>query len=106
MFGDEGSSTARSRHSHLVLRMICSMLLHIIYTETAMFLSKKTYPSWRDIQDEFTDYKASFGPWETDVVTEYLQDDYPDLMPSTAAQVAEIVQSDSVLLQLSFLASD
>lgn len=48
------------------------MLLQIIYTETAMFLSKKTYPSWRDIQDEFFDYNASLGPWEADVVTEYL----------------------------------
>ncbi len=81
------------------------MLLHIIYTETAMFLSKKAYPSWRDIQDEFTDYKASFGPWETDVVTEYLQDEYPDLMPTAAAQVTELIQSEAVLRQLSFLAS-
>jgi len=68
-------------------------------------LSKKAYPSWRDIQDEFTDYKTSFGPWETDVVTEYLRDEYPDLMPTAAAQVTELIQSDAVLRQLSFLAS-
>lgn len=80
------------------------MLLHIIYTETAMFLSKKAYPSWRDIQDEFSDYKASLGPWEADAVTEYLQDDYSDLVPSAATQVAELVRSDSVLRQLTFSA--
>lgn len=79
------------------------MLLHIIYTETAMFLSKKAYPSWREIQDEFCDYKASFGPWEADVVTAYLKDDYPDLMPLAATQVAELVQSESVLRKLTFL---
>ncbi|MGO4396467.1 hypothetical protein AB4Z46_34500 [Variovorax sp. M-6] len=80
------------------------MLLHIIYTETAMFLSKKAYPSWRDIQDEFCDYKTSLGPWEADAVTDYLQDDYPDLMPLAATQVAELVRSDPVLRQLTLLA--
>jgi hypothetical protein len=80
------------------------MLLQIIYTETAMFLSKKAYPCWRDIQDEFSDYKASLGPWEADAVTEYLQNDYSDLAPPAATQIAELLQSDSVLLQLTFLA--
>ncbi|MEZ2298649.1 hypothetical protein [Variovorax sp. RCC_210] len=80
------------------------MLLQIIYTETAMFLSKKTYPSWRDIQDEFFDYNASLGPWEADVVTEYLQNGYPDLAPSAAAQIAELLASDCALLRLTFLA--
>ena len=79
------------------------MLLHIIYTEAAVFLSKKAYPSWRDIQDEFSDYKSSLGSWTADSVTEYLQDDYSDLMPSAATQVAELIQSDSVFRQLTFL---
>jgi hypothetical protein len=69
-----------------------------------MFLSKKTYPSWRDIQDEFFDYNASLGPWEADVVTEYLQNGYPDLAPSAAAQIAELLASDCALLRLTFLA--
>ena len=81
------------------------MLIHIVYIEYGVFLSKKTYGSRRDIQDEFTDYKASVGPWETDVVTEYLQDEYPDLMPTAASQVTELIQSDAVLRKLSFLAS-
>lgn len=78
------------------------MLLHIIYTETAMFLSKKAYPSWHDIQCEFSDYKASLGPWKADEVTEYLQDDYSNLMPPAATQVADFIQSDTVLRQLTF----
>jgi len=79
------------------------MLLHIIYTETAMFLSKKAYPSWRDIQGEYSAYKTSLGPWEADAVTEYLQEEYSDLVPSGAVQVAELVRSDSVQWQLTFL---
>ncbi|MGJ7558366.1 hypothetical protein ACSFBI_30615 [Variovorax sp. RB3P1] len=80
------------------------MLLHVIHTETAMFLSKKAYPSWRDIQDEFSDYKASLGPWEADTVTEYLQNDYSHLAPPAATQVSELVRSDAVVRQLTFLA--
>lgn len=65
------------------------MLLHIIHIETAMFLSKKAYSSWRDIQDDFADYKASLGPWEVDAVIAYLQSDHGDLVPSAPVQVAE-----------------
>ena len=78
------------------------MLLHIIYTESAMYLSKTAYPSWRDVQDEFCDYKASLGPWEVDAVTEYLQNDHPELVPSAGTQVAELVRSEHVLRQLTF----
>lgn len=80
------------------------MPLHIIYTEAAMFLSKKDYSSWREIQDEFSDYKASLGPWEADVVAEYLQHDYSDLVPSAATQVANLLRSDSVLRRVTFSA--
>jgi hypothetical protein len=81
-----------------------TMLVHIIYTEAAVFLSKKGYPSWRDIQGEFPDYKASLGPWKADAVTEYLQGDYSDLVPPAATQVAELLRADAVLRQLTFLA--
>jgi hypothetical protein len=80
-----------------------AMLLHIIYTESAIFLSKKAYASWREIQDEFSDYSTSLGPWETDAVTEYLNNDYLDLAPPAATQVAELLRSNSVLRQLTFL---
>jgi len=81
-----------------------TMLVHIIYTETAVFLSKKAYASWRDIQDEFSNFKASLGPWKSDAVTEYLQDHYSDLAPPAATQVAELLRADSVFRQLTFLA--
>lgn len=99
----QSSSRPEAVFPHFALSSTATMLLHIIYTETAMFLSKKSYPSWRAIQDEFPDYKASFGPWEAESVIEYLQDDYPDLMPPAATQVAELVHSDSVLRQVTFL---
>lgn len=80
------------------------MLLHIIYTRTEMFLSKKAYPSWRDIQDGFSDYMASLGPWDADAVTEYLQDNYTNLAPPPATQVDDLIRSDSIVRQLTFLA--
>lgn len=79
------------------------MLLHIIYTQSAMFLSKATYPSWKDIQGEFSDYQSSLGPWEGAAVLDYFQGEYSDFEPSAEAQVTEFLQSDLVLKQLSFL---
>ena len=42
------------------------------------------------------------GPWEVDAVTEYLQNDHPELVPSAGTQVAELVRSEHVLRQLTF----
>jgi hypothetical protein len=78
------------------------MLLYIIYTESAMYLSKAAYPFWRGVQDEFCDYKASLGPWEVDAVTEYLQNDHPEVVSSAGIPVAELVRSEHVLRQLRF----
>jgi len=63
------------------------MHLHIIYTETAMLLSKRSYASWREIQDEYQSYRASVGPWPHEWVAEYLSDEYSDLWPSAQEQV-------------------
>lgn len=38
--------------------------LNIIFTEAELLVSKKSYSSWREIQDEYDDYKASLGPWD------------------------------------------
>lgn len=29
------------------------MQLHVVYTEDGVYLSKRDYPSWREIQDDF-----------------------------------------------------
>lgn len=78
------------------------MELHIIYTDTDMLLSKARFGSWREIQDQYADYKTSLGPWESDTVIEYLTFDYPDLVPSAATQVAALLASESPTCVLTF----
>lgn len=78
------------------------MELHIIYTDTDMLLSKAHFGSWREIQNQYADYKTSLGPWESDAVIDYLAFDYPDLVPSAATQVAALLASESGTHVLTF----
>ena len=67
------------------------MKVHIIYTASGMFLSKKPYASWREIQDGFDGYRASIGPWTGTQVVEFLAAEYPDLQPSPEAHVEALL---------------
>src|SRR5689334_17151479 len=66
----------RWRHQTYTVNMSDEPLLHIIYLESRMLLSKKRYSDWRQIQDEFADYKTSLGPWSTDGVMEFFSHDW------------------------------
>src|SRR5260370_24523108 len=51
--------------------------LHIIYLRSGwMLVSKKKYPTWRQIQEEFPDFMNSFGPWPLSDVLKFLEDEY------------------------------
>jgi len=76
--------------------------MHIIYTENEMILSKKEYESWREIQDEYETYKASFGPWETDEVVQYLAEEYLKLCPEAHIQVKEFLNTNVQIWTLKF----
>lgn len=78
------------------------MKLHIIYTETELLLSKESFPTWREIQDRYAEYKASLGPWEHDVVIDYLTLDHPGLEPSAATQVGTLLAAESQACVLTF----
>jgi len=78
------------------------MMLHLIYTETSMFLSKKPYRSWREIQDEYEGYKASMDPWTPEQVIEWLEGDYPNLNPPASIQVQAFLNSERVATELTF----
>lgn len=69
------------------------MNLHIIFTETDILLTKHPYASWLDIQDTYSDYKASLGPWDHDEVIGFLSENYPDIFPSAKEQVLAILSS-------------
>ena len=67
-----------------------------------MLLSKKQYPSWREIQSDFTDYKASLGPWSESEAFEYLRDEYPALEPAPDVQIAQLLKSSMHTKELTF----
>ena len=70
------------------------ILLYIIYLESRMLLSKKCYSDWRQIQDEFSDYKCSLGPWPVAEVLDFLRKDYPSQCPFTRESVERFLDSD------------
>lgn len=78
------------------------MNLHIIYTESAMLLSKKRYESWLEIQHEYPDYKASLGPWSIEEVEEYLNDEYSKIHPSASEQLRGFAKSPDTVHFVSF----
>ena len=58
---------------------MAAALLHIVYLRSGpMLLTKKSYRSWREIQDEYEDYMASLGPWQAADVLQFLKDEYPE----------------------------
>ena len=80
------------------------MQIHIIYTRTAMLLSKHPYQSWREIQNQYSDYTTSLGPWEEDTVIEYLADEYPELSPHSQEQVNAFIADTQEVRVLTFAA--
>jgi len=69
-------------------------LLHIIYLQSRMVLSKKRYSDWGKIQDEFGDYKTSLGPWPVAEVLDFLRAEYPSDRPFTTVQIQNFLLSD------------
>jgi hypothetical protein len=68
--------------------------LYIIYLESRMLLSKRRYTAWREIQDEFADYKASLGPWPVTEVLDFLRTEYPTSCPFSEEQLRKFLLSD------------
>ena len=81
------------------------MTLHVIYTGHGIYLSKQIYSSWKEIQEEYCDYKTSLGPWSPEEVIEYLNDEYSDLTPSAEQQVSMFIQSMHLAHELKYRSS-
>ncbi len=79
-----------------------AVMLYIIYTETNVLLSKRSYSSWREIQDQYEAYKASLGPWDEEKVINYLAEGYSELQPSAQEQVAAFLAGPEEVVALSF----
>lgn len=80
------------------------MKLHLIYLETRMLLSKKHYESWREIQDEYPDYKTSLGPWNIEESIEFLAEEYSGIAPCASEQVRSLINSSSMTCEVRFYA--
>ncbi|WP_434339277.1 hypothetical protein [Motilimonas cestriensis] len=79
-----------------------NMKIFLIFTESEILISKKHYEKWEDIQDKYSDYSASLGPWPIKEVVDYLEFDYPKLSPSADEQLANLVNGNVDTLKLSF----
>ena len=77
-------------------------MLHIIYTEAAVLLSKRKWTSWREIQDAFPGYKASLGPWSVAETAQFLRDQYSDLRPTAELQVSALESGRQETVALTF----
>jgi hypothetical protein len=74
---------------------------HIVYCESRMLLDRGEYATWREVQDAYDDYKASFGPWSEADIVGFLEDDWgPDdsRWPFTRRAIAEFFRSGERLL--------
>ncbi|MDO8329441.1 MAG: hypothetical protein Q7T36_03135 [Fluviicoccus sp.] len=74
---------------------------HIIYTDRDMLLSRQAFASWRDIQEAYPGYLTSLGPWSAEEVIEYLQQEYPELEPSSEQQLALCMSAVETVLSFS-----
>ena len=77
--------------------------LTLIYTESNFLISKKQYSSWREVQDEYPDYKTSLGPWSVEEVIEFLTEEYSTLNPSAFEQVNNFLADATVVKLLAFI---
>ena len=83
--------------------MVCETIskAHLIFCESRLLLDRTEYPSWRDIQEAYNDYKTSLGPWSEAEIVSYLEIDWgPDDLrwPFTRWAVAEFFQSGERVL--------
>ncbi|MDQ4624854.1 hypothetical protein [Janthinobacterium lividum] len=77
--------------------------VHIILTRKEVLISRKPYASWREIQDEFDDYVASLGPWDTATATSWLDEEYSGLSPSAQDQIGAFLYNEQAVRSLSFV---
>ena len=63
-----------------------------------MLLSRKRYSGWREIQDEFADYKTSLGPWPVADILEFLRMEYATHAPFTEEQIEQFLISENETL--------
>ena len=77
-------------------------MLHIIYTETEVLLSKRTDATCREFRDTHPTFKTSLGPWNARDVVAFLAEEYANLVPAADVQVAEFLASPGESVRVRF----
>lgn len=72
-------------------------MLTLIYLRNVVLLSKRQYRDWRDIQDQFFDFKTSLGPYTVEALFDFLDEDYPNGL-FDRDQVEAFIASDAELM--------
>lgn len=74
---------------------------HVVYCESRILLDRQRYDSWRDIQDTYSDYKASLGPWSEEEVIEFFTVDFGDesRWPFTQMAINEFFRTGATVLE-------
>jgi hypothetical protein len=73
-------------------------LLTIVYLRNGMLLRKREYRDWREVSEQFFDYKTSLGPYSVDELFALILDEYGDEPPFIRDQVEAFVRSDAELM--------
>ena len=76
--------------------------LNLIFLKNSMLLSNKKYNHWREIQDEFEDYKASVNFKSLEDVVEYISFDYKKTKSFTEELVEPIKYIKNSFITLEF----
>jgi hypothetical protein len=81
----------------LLPTMEVSTMLTLVYLRNAVLLTKQTYSDWREVQEQFFDYKTSLGPFNSAELFEFLDDEYPDGL-FVRAHVEAFIASSAALM--------
>lgn len=68
--------------------------LSLIYRQQGMCLSKR-HLSWQEWQIIYPDYISSLDNWSCEDLTDFLQEEYPDLSPDAATQIACAINNNT-----------
>ncbi len=79
-------------------------LAHLVFLRSGrMLLVKRPDADWRQLQDDYSDYMTSLGPWTGDEIASYFTDDYTDddsKWPLSRQAIMEFFASSDVELSI------
>lgn len=78
------------------------MDLVLVYTASGVYLSRRTMASEGEHQARWADFQTSLGPWDAAAVIDFLDAEYPDLVPRAAEQVHALLATAALEHRLCF----